>query len=480
MSEPFNVAEYEKQKLTAIKSDLDAIGPGMCLAKWKQVTMHLQNGHTHSCHHPMSHHVPLAEVEMNPTALHNTWHKKQQRKTMLEGGRPAECDYCWRVEDQGNGTFSDRALKSSESWAAPFMNDVLSKPWDHDVNPSYLEVSFGSVCNFKCSYCSPHISSKWMEEIQQHGPYQTSHRFNNLDWLRSENLLPIPVNQENPYVEAFWKWWPDLYDNLLHFRITGGEPLLNKNTYRVLDHVIKWPNPRLDFSINTNLNIPGDLFDSAIEKLKRIVGEGKVKKMKLFTSCEAHGAQAEYIRHGMNYNQWVDNIHRVLREIPSIEITIMSTYNVLSIPSYQRFLVDVLAMKQEFNRPEQHYCGVFLDTPYLRHPSHQSIFTVTEPLLPYIEKQITYMYQNPERSEWRPLVHNGFYQWEIDKLRRIYYVVEYLFKKDKPDNPGFEEETTRNRRDFVTFVDEHDRRRGTNFKQTFPELVDFYEFCRSC
>lgn len=479
MSDPMNVADLEKQKLTAMKAELDRVGPGMCLAKWKQVTMHLQNGHTHSCHHPASHHVPLAEIEVNPTALHNTAFKKQQRKTMLEGGRPAECDYCWRVEDQGKDTFSDRALKSSESWAAPFMNDVLSKPWDADINPSYLEVSFGNVCNFKCSYCSPHISSKWMEEIQEHGEYPTSHKFNNLDWLRGEYMMPIPNNQENPYVEAFWKWWPELYSNLRHFRITGGEPFLSKNTFRVLDHVIEYPNPNLDFSINTNMNIPGDLLGSAVEKMKRIVGDGKVKSLKLFTSCEAHGAQAEYIRYGMNYNQWLDNIRWVLREIPSVDFTVMSTYNVLSIPSYRRFLEDVLSLKREFNRPGEHYCGVFLDTPYLRHPSHQSIFTMTEPLLPYMEDQITYMYQNPERSEWRPLVHNGFYQWEIDKLRRIYYVAEYLFKKDKPEDPQFDAETRRNRRDFAVFVDEHDRRRGTDFKATFPELAEFYETCRN-
>ena len=30
------------------------------------------------------------------------------------------------------------------------------------------------------------------------------------------------------------------------------------------------------------------------------------------------------------------------------------------------------------------------------------------------------------------------------------------------------------RKDFVSFVDEHDRRRGTDFIRTFPELGGFY------
>ena len=51
---------------------INSISPSFCVAKWKQVTMHLQNGHTHSCHHPNTHVVPLEEIRRNPTALHNT------------------------------------------------------------------------------------------------------------------------------------------------------------------------------------------------------------------------------------------------------------------------------------------------------------------------------------------------------------------------------------------------------------------------
>ena len=50
------------------KQKLDAVSNSFCLAKWYQVTLHLQNGHTHSCHHPGTHKVPLQELENNPTA----------------------------------------------------------------------------------------------------------------------------------------------------------------------------------------------------------------------------------------------------------------------------------------------------------------------------------------------------------------------------------------------------------------------------
>ena len=63
-----------------VKTKLDEVSPSFCVAKWKQVTMHLQNGHTHSCHHPATHVVPLDEIKINPTALHNSEFKKHQRK----------------------------------------------------------------------------------------------------------------------------------------------------------------------------------------------------------------------------------------------------------------------------------------------------------------------------------------------------------------------------------------------------------------
>jgi len=99
--------------LNNLKGELNSTGCGFCLAKWTQVTIHLQMGETHSCHHPKTHKVPLAELTRNPSALHNTRYKKQLRREMLEGKRPEECEYCWNVEDSSD-LFSDRIYKSNE------------------------------------------------------------------------------------------------------------------------------------------------------------------------------------------------------------------------------------------------------------------------------------------------------------------------------------------------------------------------------
>ena len=96
-----------------MKNDLNEVGCGFCLAKWTQVTIHLQMGQTHSCHHPVTHKIPLNEIKRNPTALHNTRYKKKLRREMLRGNRPAECGYCWGIE-YNSDRFSHRKFKSTE------------------------------------------------------------------------------------------------------------------------------------------------------------------------------------------------------------------------------------------------------------------------------------------------------------------------------------------------------------------------------
>ena len=452
--------------LKKVHSGINEVSPSFCIAKWKQVTMHLQNGNTHSCHHPDTHHVPVEEIKRNYKALHNSEFKKEQRKLMLEGKRPSECDYCWRVEDSPGNHYSDRTYKSSDAtWAYPYLNDITNKPWDDDTDPSYVEVSFSNVCNFKCSYCAPHISSKWMEEIEKHGPYPTTYMYNNLGWIKSANKMPIPNNEENPYVDAFWNWFPDMYKNLKYFRITGGEPLLNKNTFKVLDYIIANPNPDLEVAINTNMNPPKELFDRFLEKVKIIINEKKLKNFKLFTSAEAHGKQSEYIRFGMDYNMWLENMHRTYQEIPGIQFTIMSTYNILSLTSYIPFLKDVLDIKKEYSTAN--HSPLLLDIPYLRHPEHQSVFIVDKEQLGMIEEQVTFMCQNIEHKNWHLTANKGFYENETEKLKRI-----YTMAKDSANNPN--EWLATNRKDFILFVDEHDLRRGTDFIDTFPELENMY------
>jgi hypothetical protein len=433
---------------------LNQVGPGFCLAKWKQVTLHLHNGHTHSCHHPKTHRVPLEELAADPSALHNTSFKKELRRQMLTGGRPAECDYCWRVEDIGPESFSDRALKSAESWALPYLDGIKATPWDFNVDPSYVEVSFGSLCNMACAYCGPHVSSKWMSEIRALGPYPTTGGTHSLEGLRANGQMPI--EGDNPYVEAFWKWWPRLYPSLRVLRVTGGEPLLGPDTFRLMDYILEHPAGDLDFSVNSNLMVPQDRIDQFLERAKAIQAARKVRQLSVFTSIDAWGRRGEYIRHGLRHEYFWGNVERVLRELPGVDLTFMCTFNALSVTSFQPLLAHVLELKRA-------YQGLKFDIAYLRNPRQLSVKILTSDYAPRLGAHLRFVEEN-QRTGRRA----GFFDHEVNKMRRLYQ----WFLHPEPDDWIIGA-----RRDFHLYFSEYDRRRGTRFLDVFPEMEDFWHHC---
>lgn len=463
--------ELDRLKIT--KERIDNVSPSFCAAKWQQVTLHLHNGRTHSCHHPSPHQVPVEEIRIDVSALHNTKHKKEQRKQMLEGVRPKECQYCWNVEDlEGykNGEFfSDRISKSSYSWSAPYIDRIAGQAWDQSVNPSYVEVNFSNLCNFKCSYCSPIYSSRWTEEVESHGPYPTSNRFNDLGYYRSIKEIPIHHKEHNPYVEAFWEWWPSLVKDLKVFRITGGEPLLTDNTYKVLDYLHENPQPELNFAVNTNGCVPDKLFDKFVIKLKALLDEGKIQSAEVYTSVDGWGQYAEYGRNGLDFEQWQRNLERLLTEIPKLKVSIMCTTNIFSIVEFQKLLEFVYSTKVKYIN-EHRNTPLILDTAILRFPNHQNLTILTDELKTCFDSALEYMKSKQEGKNGNDFYY-GFFDFEISRMERL---IEFM--KTGP-HPGDRIDLKTARRDFRIFVDEHDRRRGTDFLSTFPTLTNFYNLC---
>jgi len=382
--------------LNEIKKQLNNIGCGMCLAKWTQVTMHLHNGMTHSCHHPSPHKIPLEEIKRNPTALHNTSFKKEKRREI----------------------------------------------------------------------CSPMFSSKWMEEIERYGAYPTSTNFNDLTWTRETNQLPYKHSEENPYVESFWNWWPELYNDLHTFRITGGEPLLSKDTWKILDFIetTDKPNRKLNLSINTNLGSPKQLIEKFVLKVKNIINQGNVNEFIIFTSVESWEEQAEYIRNGLDFGLFFENVEYILKELPKVTINVMATFNALSIFGYGKLIDKIFSLKEKYRNNERYWISAIqLDTSYLRWPQHLSVKILEDEqkefILEYAKK--AFYYATPEFNH----NHFGFSDVEVQKIKRLY---DYAISKDDFD-------IDKHRNDFVLFVDEHDKRRGTNFLETFPEFKNLYK-----
>jgi organic radical activating enzyme len=501
MSDYNNSADLAEKQLTRISKT-------MCYAKWSQVSMHLTNGLTHSCYHPPLHKIDIEAIKQNPSALHNTAQKKLERGKMLKGERPEGCAYCWKIEDSGNR--SDRIYRSGEYWAQNSRNDIIDALDSGDIIPRYMEVNFNQACNLKCMYCSPHLSTKWEEEIKEYGEFKildnngNSIGHNNLDALEEQGLMPLKIKQsENPYLSAFWRWWPALYRNLEVFRITGGEPLMDSNTFSVLDYIYENPNIWLELSITTNMSPPRqELMDRFIESLKKIEeiqiwkdpnrfnpGSGNhwyvnpaLKNFALFVSVDSIGNQAEYIRTGLNYSYMQENVQRFLKETNNTTVTFINTFNALSIPKFKEYLQHILELRNQYSKTKQgiKYIPIqdnynthpdyeihprqriWFDIPLLRKPEWQAIHVLPVEYASYIQAGIDFMKLNSNVDDFV-----GFYDFEIAKAERNLQI--FLDRSHST-----EEKIKIDRKNFVDYFSQHDQRRGTSFTKTFPELEKIY------
>jgi hypothetical protein len=139
----------DKARIKKFIPIMNEISPTFCLAKWHHTTIYLQTGETHSCYHPAPHKIPLDEIALDPSALHNTKEKISQRAEMIAGEKPSGCNYCWNIEALGEDYISDRHERNASIFTEQRFGDIKADPLA-PVNPQYIEVSFGNECNFKC------------------------------------------------------------------------------------------------------------------------------------------------------------------------------------------------------------------------------------------------------------------------------------------------------------------------------------------
>ena len=408
--------------LNKIKEEQDKVGPGFCVLKWFHQEMHLGSGLNHSCYHCPTHKIP------ENSDLHNTPHKKEQRAIMLQGGQPDECSYCWQVEDLD--LISDR-----QTLAVQFFKhdpNIIAKATEaglNDVFPKYLELSFTNKCQMKCSYCGPSFSSSWQKEIDEHGPYDLSQdEYYNGNEYKETN---------SPYLERFWKWFPEAYKHLFVLRVTGGEPLLDSNTYRLLEYVKDNPREGMTFHCNTNLMIT----ENRVKKYINLVKD--IPNTKLYVSIDSWGKQAEYIRHGLDIEHFEHNLHLVLAN--GIEVGIMNTFNFLSIHNLEEFFFKMAELKNTYGDL------LTIDIPYMTSPEHLSAQISSDSHISMLVDGLKTM-EN----------YSQFSTGEIEKFKKtVGWIRANRFKGEK---------LIRHRKDFWAFVKQHDDRRGTDFKSTFPHL----------
>src|SRR5210317_1501694 len=437
------------------KKILDTKSASFCGAKWYNATIWLGSGMTTSCHHPLPHKIDLEEIKTNPSAIHNTKQKKAERKQMQCGERPKGCEYFWKIEDIDRDNISDRVYKSRI-----FTNQDLDTAYkgDHNDNANLktLEIAFDRTCNFACTYCNPQFSSTWANNIKRQGPYTDMTTDGRNHFTHShESAEPYKKDEINPYVEAFYKWWEtDLHKSLDELRITGGEPMMSPNLWRLLDWIETQGNkmnPGMRIAINSNLGAKQSIIDRFKSKLKNF------KNFHLYTSCEATFEQAEYIRDGLNYSDWHSRVlHMMVDKVPS-EIHNMATINALCLESLPEFLEKLVWFK---SASKVYGPKVNFTLNILRFPSFQSPLVLPDDLRNKFKGGLEKFLIN--NSKWL----EGM---EVDQTQRL---IDYLDVVKTPHADSAKQEKLQ--RDFKAFYSQYDKRTGRDFEQTFPIIGEWY------
>lgn len=447
------------------------LSPTFCLAKWYHTSIYLHLGQTNSCYHPPPHQIGLDEISTDPSALHNTLQKKKERAEMLIGERPDGCKYCWNVEKLGSDYISDRMIKTYSIYTPERFKAIDAAKWDQHINPEYIEVAFSNECNFKCGYCHPTSSSSYHSEIKQHGGYKdiSNHGF------EMKDIATMYEEDVNPYVQAWWEWWPSMSKDLNILRVTGGEPLMHRSTWRLFDNLRQDPKPQLELNVNSNLGVKSSLVEKLTDNVNDLIKHRKIKSFKLFSSMDSWGPRAEYMRTGLKLDLWEKNLDTFIMNTRS-EISIMCTFNILSVTSFIGFLEKILEWRVKYNDVitiqktnvmlDRLYRKVRFDTPYLKEPLQYDMHLLPkDEFLPYFDKILKFIDDNRIEGDV-----TKFSDLEFERFRRVrdYYANEHY--------P--EEKLKEGRIDFYRWFTQYDKRRGVNFIETFPEMENFWNLCK--
>lgn len=424
---------------------LDTKSASFCGAKWYYATVWLNTGQTTACHHPLPHQVDPIEVQKNPKLLSNTPQKKQERLEMQQGIQCKGCDYCWRVENLNSDAISDRPYKS-----VLYSDDDLQKAYKSDHNEDfdlrYLEISFDRTCNFACSYCNPAFSTTWAKDIKKFGSYTDIGHNGNDHYGHSHDQANQYDEDNNPYVEAFFKWWhSDLNKTLSHLRLTGGEPLMSKHTWKLLDLMSDEPSAVTYFAINSNLCFKDDLIDKLIAKAKTIKG------FNIYSSNEAVGKCSEYIRDGMDWKQWEHNFKKIYDSQVFASMHVMCTISALAMESITEFLDWCLAHKEKYKSAD----AVTFTLNILRFPDFQSLLVLPQHLREKFAGNL---------QDWldNNLEHPYLHEMEINHVKRL---IDYC-KNENNQMTNKDKLATH----FKNYFQQYDQRRGKNLKSCFPQI----------
>jgi organic radical activating enzyme len=399
-----------------------------CKLKWSWNTLRLYTGGTSSCHRVDP---DVVNVD-NFNTFHNTPKKLADRNLMLNGQWPGGgCEYCENIEKAGGS--SDRQFHLSIPNQYP--PELDNNNTETIVNPTILEIYLDNVCNMSCLYCWDGFSSQIQQENNKHGRFEQ-------DGVVIDNYA-VRHSESEELKNKFWSWMEQNSHTLSRLHILGGEPFYQKEIETCLTFLETHTHPELEFNIVSNLMIKHDKFVAYIGRIKQLVQNKKIARFDLTASIDCFGPEQEYVRFGLDLIQWKKNFEYLVNE-DWITLNINQTLSVLTVKTVPELIEYINSFRS--NREIGHYMSTTVMTYEFLHPK---------------------------------IFGKGFYNKEIYAILTLMPEVTWQQKEARKYLAGIQSYLDTCEYDqlainqLIVYLDELDRRRQTNWRNTFPWLKEY-------
>lgn len=388
-------------------------GDSVCIYPWIHLYINPQGQVGTCCAYDGNY--PLGSIKNDSIkSLINGDNLKLVRLQMLRGERPNICSACWKSEDAG--LESPRQI-ANKKWSRYLdLVDATSENGSvHNFKLRYFDFRASNVCNLKCIMCSGKFSSSIAaEEASIYG---------------DKSMIELRLDQ--PEIAQTLKLFEENIVDLDEVYFAGGEPLLMKEHYDILDLLIKHNRTDIKILYSTNLT-------TLKYKSKNVVDYwSKFTNITTVASIDLIGPQAEYVRFGTNYKE-LENNYYAIKDFVNFRISsIVHMLNVFNLPKLQYHWLNNVGIK-----PTQMSISFLLDPSFMNLQVLPGEFK--QKAKNCIESHMGWL---STLSDAKHLVS----RWEE--------VLQYMYLKDESYRLP----------EFFRVNDYKDQHRNTSFESVFPE-----------
>ena len=407
-----------------------------CQLKWTHSTVYLTDGVSASCHRVLGDRLEVRDGELN---FHNLPAKLEARRKMLQGQWPGRgCEHCKHIEEAGGKSDRMIHLNLEGTTAPPELDTDLEAV---DVTPRQLEVYWGNTCQQSCIYCGAQYSSTIQQEEKRFGAFEQE-GVKITDWWKKNPKIA-------EHTDLLFEWFEKHLHKLHKIMVMGGEPFLQKETYRFIEFLEKGNYPDLTLVFFSNHNIEHERFKTWMDRLNVLNKSGRLDKIQIFFSCDALGPEGEFVRTGLNLDVAIKNFEYLLNHT-EFDQGINSALTVTAVPGMPAMVKYI----NECNKIKPIYWSMMKANQHNHGPR--------EYLYPGIFGNKINEWGLREAIELFDTTTDGY----PDSVKVNYkeYMLGIVKEFDR------REPSLLRQKQFKIYMNELDRRRNTNWKEVYPQI----------